>query len=209
MPTKVYIGDPVVVPLLTKMRLPRERLWEIASKTGGERANVAAHEPPNVAGFETWRWGTRFCREDETLQKLGWSICEENQVSGIRNAELGIKLVVCGTNVNTGNPTRSPRSLSERGPNSCKLIARNSGQITMDFAKGHAHDDFWYCCFHFSEQFIAIEVSRPDFQIGGIVTSFSDRIIVAKPGDIPGIRKVVVPQEFAEVPKPQVTRKNG
>jgi hypothetical protein len=114
-PTNLYIDETVVVPLLTQMRLPRWVLLDLASKTGGERANVAAHEPPPVAGFETWRWGTRYFREDQTLKDFGWLLCEEDQVSGIRNAELGIKIVVCSTDANTGTP-KTPRNVTERGP---------------------------------------------------------------------------------------------
>jgi hypothetical protein len=205
----VYIEETVVVPLLTRMRLPRWVLLELASKVAGERANVAGHEPPNVAGFETWRWGTRFCREDKTLRDLEWLLCDRDQVEGIRNDALGIKLVVCNTDANTGT-LRSPRNLAERGPASCRLIAKNSGQMKLGFARDdEPRNELWYFCSHFCDDFISIEISRPDLEIGGFVTSFSDRIIVAKPGEIPGVRKIIVPQDFADVPKPQVSRKIG
>ena len=45
MPTNVFADETAVVPLLTQMRLPRWVLLEMAEKIGGERANVAAHEP--------------------------------------------------------------------------------------------------------------------------------------------------------------------
>ena len=102
MSTKVFADETVVVPLLMKMHLPRWVLLDLASKTAGERANVAAYEPPPVAGFETWRWATRFFREDKTLRDGGWLLCDQDQVSGIRNADLGIKLVACTTDANTG-----------------------------------------------------------------------------------------------------------
>jgi hypothetical protein len=206
MPTNLYIDETVVVPLLTQMRLPRWVLLDLASKIGGERANVAAHEPPPVAGFETWRWGTRYFREDQTLKDFGWLLCEEDQVSGIRNAELGIKLVVCSTDANTGT-LKTPHNVTERGPASRRLIGRNTGQMKLGFIKDEPRVDLWYYCLHLSEKYISIEVSRPNFEIGGFVTSFSDRIIVAKPGEIPGIRRIVVPEDFAVVPKPQVSRK--
>jgi hypothetical protein len=53
-------------------------------------------------------------------------------VAGIRHPELRTKLVCCGTDANTGNPAKSPRNLSELGVNTCKLIARNAGQIEME-----------------------------------------------------------------------------
>src|ERR1700682_1828642 len=105
MPT--FTDETTVVPMLTKMKLPRHVLLELANKIGGERANVAEHEPSNVVGFETWRWGTRFAREDKTLSGLGWVLCGSDQVAGIRHPELRTKLVCCGTDANTGNPAKS------------------------------------------------------------------------------------------------------
>ena len=105
MPT--FTDETTVVPMLTKMKLPRHVLLELANKIGGERANVAEHEPSNVVGFETWRWGTRFAREDKTLSGLGWVLCGSDQVAGIRHPELRTKLVCCGTDANTGNPANT------------------------------------------------------------------------------------------------------
>jgi hypothetical protein len=209
MPVKIYAEEPLVIPLLARMCLPRPVLIDIGIKVGGERANVADYEPPQVAGFETWRWGTRYFREDAKIKELGWEVCEGDQVSGIRHAKLGIKLVVCATDINTGNPDpfKRPRNLSDRGPASCRLIRRNTGQMRLGFIPDDPKEDLWYYCLYLSAQHIGIEISRPNDEFGGQITSFSDRIIIAKPGEIPGIRKFHVPEDFAEVPRPQATRK--
>jgi hypothetical protein len=206
--TRLYIGDTVIVPLLTKMKLRREVLLDVASRTAGERANVDPTEPPPVIGFETWRWATRFLREEKSIRDDDWVICEQDQVSGIRNAALGIKLIACTTDENTGNPGRRPKNVTEKGPAQCRLIARNSGQ--MDFfkpEKKEPRDEIWYYCLHASEKYISLEISRPDSEVAGIIANFSDRIILAQPGEIPGIRRIIVPEDFADVPKPQVSRK--
>lgn len=207
--TKVHVDEAEVVPLLVKMRLPRHVLLELASKVAGERANVAEHEPIAVVGFETWRWGTRYGREDETLKKLGWVACDRDQVNGIRNPDTRVKFVVCSTDLNTGNPLKAPKNVTVRGPASCRLIDANSRQMTMDFIVDEPQDELWYFCLHLSDRSISIEVSRPDSEVGGVIKNFSHRILVAQPGEIPGIRKVVVPEDFADVPKPQVERKRG
>lgn len=207
MPTRVYLDESEVVPLLTKMRLPRWVILELASSVAGERANVSLDDPPSATGYESWRWGTRFSREHAALKTLGWASCEKDQISGICNAELGIKLVVCNTDSNTGNPFRSPKNLCEKGAASCRLIDKNSGQISMRFIQEEIDDDLWYLCQYFCEQYISVEISRPSSEMAGIIRAFSDRIIIAKPGEIPGIRRVVVPQEFADVPRPRASRK--
>lgn len=202
----LFVEEAIVVPMLAKMFLPRHVMLDLVTKIGGERANVREHEPSNVIGFETWRWGTRLFREEETLKGLGWSICDRDQVAGIRHNEARIKLVCCGTDQNTATE-KSPKNLSERGSSSRKLIALNSGQFRMDFIKEEPRDDLWYYCPYFCDKFISLEISRPVSEINGIITKFSDRIVIAKPGEIPGIRRFSVPQEFADVPKPQVRRK--
>jgi hypothetical protein len=210
----VYIKEEIVVPLLRRMRLPRTLMIEAGIKIAGERANVAEYEPPQVEGYETWRWGTRFMREEKELRDLGWVLCDRDQVAGIRNAALRIKLVVCTTDKNTGTERR-PKNLTEKGAASRRLIAANdTGQARMVFPGEvqkveEPRDDLWYYCCHIDEQSIALEVSRPDEENAGFITRFSDRIIVAAPGEIPGVRKFKVPEEFADVPKPQVSRKIG
>jgi hypothetical protein len=210
MPAIIYSEYPVVLPLLNRMRLERQTLIDIGIKVGGERANVADCEPPQVAGFETWRWGTRFLREDEALKVLEWEACEQDQVSGIRNPKLGIKLVVCATNINTGNPhpSKQPKNIKDRGPASRRLIHQNTRQIPFGFMPpDDPKDELWYYCLHLSQQHIGIEISRPTDEYEGYITDFSHRIIIAKPGDIPGMRKFQVPEEFAHVPRPQASRK--
>lgn len=209
MATKIFAEETDVVPLLTKMRMPRWVILELATKIAGERANVADHEPAPVRGYETWRWGTRYAREDKALKSLAWVGCDKHQVSGIRNEALGIKLVFCNTDANTGNISKSPKNLSDKGPASCRLIGYNSRQISMEFIEQEQHDELWYLCMSFSSKTISIEISRPESEQSGVITSFSHRIIVAKPGEIPGTRKIIVPQDFADVPKPPATRKFG
>lgn len=201
-----FDAEEMVVPMLSRMRLPRHVLLDLAVRVGGERANVRDHEPSNVIGFETWRWGTRLFREDDALKRLGWELCDRDQVAGIRNSQVNIKLVCCGTDHNTGT-ARSPKNLSERGSSSRRLIALNSQQLKMPFIKDAPRDELWYFCAHFSEKFIALEISRPVAEVNGIVTGFEPRIIVARPGEIPGTRRIAVPQEFADIPKPKVSRK--
>ncbi|MDX0760098.1 hypothetical protein GOD62_29780 [Sinorhizobium medicae] len=205
MPSRTYADETEVVPLLSQMKLPQWVILEIASQVAGERANVSPLDAPPVVGFETWRWGTRYSREHAELKRLGWRPCEKDQVSGIRNAETGVKLVFCNTNANTGTG-KNPKNVHKKGPANCRLIEKNSPQLSF-LPTDDPCDDLWYLCCHFCDAYIAIEISRPDSEVGGIITNFSDRIIVARPHEIPGIRRLNVPEEYADVERPKVTRK--
>lgn len=212
MPAAVYADETQVVPLLTKMGLPRWAILEIASQVAGERVNVSPDDAPPVIGFETWRWGTRYSREHAELKALGWLPCEANQVSGLYHRERDIKLVFCNTDANTGRLNKQPKNTNEKGPASCRLIGSNAPERqsslfpVSDPVKNPP--ELWYFCAYFCDAHIAVEISMPVAEIGGIVSDFSTRIIVAQPGEIPGVRRHVVPQEYADVPKPKVTRKS-
>jgi len=206
--TILRIKEEDAVPRLTRMRLPRWAMLELGTQIAGERANVSPNDAPPVIGFETWRWGIRYCREHSELQELGWRICEEDQVSGITNDDLNLKLVFCTTDHNTGT-VKSPKNVTEKGPASCRIISRNSGQILL-FPEPNKKTpaDLWYFCGYFCDSHVALEVSRPTGEIGGYFSSFSERIVIAQPGELPGIRRRIVPQEFADVPRPKVIRKD-
>jgi hypothetical protein len=212
MACKVRFEEAEVVPWLDRIRLPRDVMLGIFEATLGERANVTESDPLTTPGTETWRWGTRFCRDNPELRKLGWIACRKHQLDGIRNDELGIKLVVCNTDSFTGVVSKSPRNIAEKGSVACKLIAKNSGQGSFSFIEPDTSDaakyDFWYFCLYASDRSVAAEISRPDSIVANIIRNFSDRIIICKPGDRPGLRLPdPVPEDFAEVEKPKLIRK--
>lgn len=217
MPTSIHSEDVQVMPLLSAMRLPKSALLDILGKVAGERANVRDTDPNSAAGYETWRWGTRFLREDPDLADLKWVQCESRQVEGIRNDELRLKLVICSMDRHTGNPDpeKMPRNVRERGAAARKLIARNGRQLAMAFMDNPSPNpiddyDFWYFAVCISDDFVAAEISRADSVTDkGYIEHYSDRIIIAKLGDLDGLRsRDSVPEEFAEIEKPALRRKS-
>jgi hypothetical protein len=214
---KIIFEEPKVVSALNGLRLPRQNMLEILSRISGERANVRDTDPKTAKGFETWRWGTRYCREDEVLAAHGWTSCEHNQIDGIRNDDLRVKLVVCNMSANAGNPDpyRQPKNTNKKGIANCARIVGNSPQLNMGFPSSTQVDpldlyDFWYFGIHVTEKQISAEISRADSEVGGYIESFSDRIILARPGELPGLKSFdPVSEEFAEVKMPSVGRKSS
>src|SRR3546814_10496175 len=105
----VRVEDWDTVPRLTQIGMPRTVMLDILSLTVGERARVTASDPITTPGTENWRWATRFCRDDLRLRERGWVSCRHDQVDGIRNDILGIKLVAINTEACTGVPSKIPR----------------------------------------------------------------------------------------------------
>lgn len=214
---RIVVHEPKVVSVLNGLRLPRATMLEILSAVAGERANVRASDPKTAKGFEVWRWGTRFCRENENLASLSWVPCEHNQIDGIRNDDTRVKLVVCNMDARAGNPDphKQPRNTNKKGVANCARIEGNSPQMSMGFPAAKPVDpldlyDFWYFGIHISEEQISAEISRANEEVGGFIVSYSDRVILAQPGEMPGLRAFdSVPEDFADVPVPSVHRKKS
>lgn len=216
MPCKVLAQTPEVETRLDEWSLPRDILLDIFDRAIGERANVTSSDPVNTGGNEMRRWMTRFLRDDGLLKSLGWVSCDADQLEGIRNDQLKIKLVQLNTDARTAVPSKMPNSISERGPAAYKRIMANEdrrqGNLFFingrDIADPFFDYDFLYFCTHVSGEMVSAEVSRPSELRSGFVTSFSERVILTQPGERPGLRRGnVVIEEFAVVEKPQITRK--
>ena len=151
MPTNLFIDEAEVVPLLTRMKLPRFVILEVLSSIAGERANVRdGYDPPSATGYETWRWGTRFLREHEVLKKEGWQICERDQVSGIFHPAQNMKLTVLPTDNSTGT-TKKPKNITVKGPATCGLVDQNSEQGNFPFMKTEPPPPaLWCLCMYFA-----------------------------------------------------------
>lgn len=212
---KIIREEESVLHFLKGLRLPPSVMMDILLRTAGEAANVRGSDPRTVKGFETWRWGTRFCRESEELKSLGWVHCEHNQIDGIRNDDLRVKLVACNMDKNAGNPDpyKQPKNVNRKGPANCARIGVNNGQLDMGFPEDVPVDpidlyDFWYFGFHISETQISAEISRADSEVGGFINHYSERVILAAPGEIDGYKlHDILDDDFAEVAPPKIVRK--
>jgi hypothetical protein len=211
----VYVQEHEVVPVLTTMRLPRDILTDLLDRAVGERANVTASDPSGTAGTEMRRWVTRFLRDAPELRALGWVPCSHNQIAGIRNDELKIKIAFMNTDARTGMLSQQPHSVAERGGISEQLINQNYGRGTASlFGDDDRKDidpiadyDFWYFCAFVSDRHIAAELSRPVGCTAGIVDQYSHRIILWQPGEKGGMRRDdPIPEDFAPLSLPDIKR---
>jgi hypothetical protein len=112
-------------------------------------------------------------------------------------------------------PSKVPVSVSDKGPAAERAIKRNEdrrqGRLFVESdstADPLADYDFLYFCTHASDKSLSAEISRPSGLISGFVASYSERIILCRPGAKPGLRhQSPVVEDFAEVEKPTIIRK--
>ena len=214
MEQRVFCADFDVVPHLTKLRLPKTVLLDVLDRAAGERANVNANDPSGTHGLEMRRWSTRFLRENDELSEYGWVACSHNQVEGIRNDELRVKVAFMNTDAATGMLSKVPQSVADKGPVSEIMIKgnhnRDQGRLfdTPEVVDPIMSYDFWYLCANVSARHITAELSRPVGLKNNIVNDFSMRLILWQPGEKDGIgHPGPVLEEFAEVEKPTISRK--
>ena len=215
MPYPLLVEDYEVIPRCIQLGLPKEVVVDILDRAAGERARVNRNDPVSTSGNEMRRWLTRYLRENPSLKELGWVSCSHDQLEGVRNDRLKIRLVPMNTDANAGNPSKSPISISDKGPCAEKAIAGNEERRQVEmFARTKPADplasyDFLYFCCHASDKSLSAEISRPSGLKAGFVNSYSERIILCQPGEKPGLRGPgVVPEDFAEIEKPSIVRKD-
>ncbi len=213
MSRRVLFEDVQVVPRLFQLRLPKDILLDVLDKAVGERANVTGSDPLGTPGTEMRRWTTRFLRDDIRLRKLGWKPCAHSQIEGIRNDSLQMKVAFMNTDQRTGVPEKSPANVSDRGSVAELLIAHNCSAGQSELFDVPAPEDpilaydFWYLCAYVGEKHVAAELSRPTEITNSFVSDYSERIILWRPGDKPGLRRPdSVPEDFAEIELPTLTR---
>lgn len=214
MPYPLLIEDFEVIPRCVELGLPKGIMLDILDRAAGERARVNRNDPVSTPGNEMRRWLTRYLREDTRLADLGWVSCAHEQLEGIKNDDLKIKLVPLNTDANAGMPLKSPISISDKGPSVERVIKGNEDRRQGQMFALPAPDpiesyDFLYLCAHASDKSLSVEISRPSGLKAGFVNSYSERIILCQPGEKPGLRGPdSVPEDFAEIEKPAIVRKD-
>ena len=210
----ILIEEVEVISQLLRWNLPKDLLLDILDRAAGERAHVNSYDPAATGGHEMRRWLTRFLRESEPLKSLGWVACAHDQLEGIRNGALQMKLVALNTDPRAGVPSQEPTSVSDKGAAAERRIKSNE-----DRRQGHLFGfrpspnpiddyDFLYFCVHASDKSLSAEISRPSGMTAGFITNWSYRVMLSQPGERPGLRPPHhVDEDFAEIAKPTIIRK--
>lgn len=215
MSCKILTDDIQVMPALTSMRMPRAIMRDILDRVVAERGQVNENDPRTAYGYETWRWATRYLREQQELRELEWVTCRHNQIEGIRNDVAKIKLVVMNTDSYTGMPSKVPHNVAGKGPSILRHVKSNYGQLPFAFFESNEDHpiekyDFFVFCIHAGERHVSAEISRPIELTGSTITNYSTRIMLCQPGEFDGFRlRDPVPEDFAEVELPKIERKKG
>lgn len=181
MADQVLAQDFEVVPLLVQLGLDKAGLIEAVRYAESERSLCTPNDAAGFAAMTVYDKAARRLREIYCGAR--WERDESNNQAGIRNPALGVRVVPCNFDQNTGNPlidplNRSPKGEVSRAKTRCNATGWLPGLPDVP-AQEHDNLKTWVLGIYAAERRpLRAELSFPvDFDLG-YFTRFSKRIIL-------------------------------
>ena len=192
MPAKVWKKPVDVGNRLDKLfRLTKEQFLEIVEAMVRAKADCTPNDPPGSRGWSAYKMGTRRLREITLIEK-GWEKDDTDQIPGVINKSLGVRIVVANTDDATGveEDGRNPQNRSQKGAATDRVVHANQ----LSFIK--ALDDSlkvvplkkasapsgpmitWYVCTYGEGEEFRAEISCPKVIEDGYFADFYERIFL-------------------------------
>src|ERR1700722_12302147 len=127
MPAKVWKKPIDVGNRLDKLfRLKKEQFLEVVEAMVRAKADCTPNDPPGSRGWSAYKMGTRRLRE-VTLSEKGWEKDDTDQIPGVINKSLGVRIVVANTDDATGleETGRIPQNRSQKGAATDRVVQAN------------------------------------------------------------------------------------
>lgn len=221
MATKVFKSPIEVGNRLEALGLSRDQILDVVDAMVGAKADCTPNDPAGAAGWSSWRMGIRRLRE--VLVGDEWERDEIDQIPGVINADLRIRITVANTDDATGLELtdRFPQNRSRKGAATDRVVQANQGSfmealeesLNVVQLKPPPKDSrpivTWYVCTYCEGDEFRAEISCPAGLDNGYFTDFIERILIvgAEAGDeAPARRRQPADGEGAEFDVP-VTRK--
>jgi hypothetical protein len=154
-----------------------------------EKLTAGIYDPTTAGGYDMYRYSTRHLRLGQCA--LGWELVDNKNIAMVRDPVSGITLVVCAgdvqTGVNFGDAPKTKRSKGEVFLDVSEVIAVDLfGEDVLEKRRIAAPDSKTWLLLHFhavvgTEHIFRAELSLPLEANGGIITKWSERIILHVP----------------------------
>lgn len=178
----------------------------------GDTARLRVKNPPYPAtygGYTMWAETLTEWRRQMLKRRVGYAIGSTHGYETLYCAQFGAAFTVVAGDANTGiMGKRDPRPVRGRGPVTVKRVGRNREAsakagtpgvqgvlIGLPADPGLTIDeacDIWFLLVHPTRDEVRIELSRPILMEGGLVTGYSERILLP-PVPISGAVAPMVP----------------
>jgi hypothetical protein len=199
------ITNPVEVGnRLEELHLTREQILDVVDAMVSAKADCTPNDPAGAPGWSAWRMGVRRLREVVGTQD-GWEKDEVDQIPGVINKELGIRLTVANTDDATGLKLedRRPQNWSRKGAATDRIMQVNQGSFMgaleeslkvvqlKPTPKEYRPIVTWYICTYCEGDEFRAELSCPAGLDNGYFTDFIERIVIvgSEAGDEAPVRR--------------------
>lgn len=190
-------SDPEAIELLRSMELDRDALIEVVRYADRERALCTAND---VRGFELIIANDKAARGlREMFCGKSWIRDEKDNQAGMRNARLGLRVITCNFDHNTGNPLVDPTNRVVKGEASraktrCNATGWLPGLPDIPAQEGSDVKTWVLGIFSQEGEALRAELSLPASFVGGQYRRFTKRIILLTGGEDPApVRREVDP----------------
>jgi hypothetical protein len=166
-------------------------MLEVVDAVVAARSECTENDPSGARGWRGWQMGTRRKRElhigyDE------WEKDDTDQIASIVNSRLGIRFVVCNTDVGTCIEGLTPRNRSQKGAATDRAIEESQGTLFGDAPEPHPDSvvrlpqqdepkqpirTYHLCVYHEGDD-IRAELSCFTESSGGFFSDWAERIFI-------------------------------
>jgi hypothetical protein len=174
-------AEPEAIELLRSMELEREALIEVVRFADRERSLCTGND---VRGFDLITVNGKAARGlREIFCGKNWIKDETDNQAAIRNPRLGLRVIVCNFDENTGNELIDPTNRVAKGEASRSKTRCNStgwlpGLPDIPAQEGAAIKTWVLGIYSQEAEPLRAEISLPAYFVGGRYTRFSTRIIL-------------------------------
>lgn len=178
----VRIAELDVNARLRQLGLTRDLLIDVLRACVQGYGDCTDNDPPTAKGYESWRWGTRHFRELLLPGDPDWQ--KNDAIPSVRNAKLGIRVIVLNADDETANPDPNavPTNRSPKGVLHERAI-KGEWLPGLPYPYEEITDEIWYFCNHVRGDQVLAELSCPQRIEGGFIVAWKERIIIVRPGE--------------------------
>jgi hypothetical protein len=177
---------------LLELKVPEEILIQALQRGVAEKLTAEIYDPSTAAGCDLYKFATRHVRKE--LHIRGWELKDSNNIAIIFDPLVGTTIIVCAGNRQTGMVIgEQPRTKRPKGPiflDVTEVIQKDLfGHDVVEKRSFAVTESKVWLLLHYHDgvgpfQVLRAELSRPVEAVDGLITKWSERIMLNVP--LPG-----------------------
>ena len=171
---------------LKELAIPEELLVDALQRGVAEKLTAEIFDPATAGGYDLYRYTTRYVRRG--LHEAGWELSDYNNIALVRDPVKETVIIICSGDHQTGQligvPPKTKRSKGDFFLEMSKIVAIDLfGDEKIETRHIAPPDAKVWLLLHYhvvepGQQILRAELSRPLEANDGMITQWSERIIL-------------------------------